>query len=567
MSISRMTACVVGAALMSLVLAACPSDTGTANDPRAISAIEPVNPTGTITGQLLDLFSSGPIEGATVTLAHATGEEGTSTATATDGTFELLEVPASAAIGLLVEAPGYASAWTTVALPNSAGNLAQDNAVAFAGPLHLLPLAEGAMPKIRALDPAGTVIEAATVSAQLNVRFLDDGVPDGQLQGSAGYLAADEAFIISGLPDLAGLASTLPGARLRASIVPTDPGLNPSVVDLTVSEVLAAGRYTIVLDEANPEPEVIIDAGPDPDLVEPDTPLAIVYSNVADLIDADVLGIAGDRVSIASSLGSTEAISLVTSRPVDPSTFYVSVIDGEDDAVAVGAVSVNGSDELDLSTVTIAAPGGGWPAGEELNVLLEALIEPDSGPPQAPLVRQGTFLTAPNGALALQTAGALINNNGDVVCPAGAAFLDMRLNGQVGGRYPNGTPALGRGDLLAARVSSTSAIVGDGTQLDDGYDGNNPASVALQETGVFPPSGYSDTIRVPFGGAFGDLDLAQGQLTVNLDVTIVFNDLATSNLNNNFGDVVARVAGGAPAGTISASVTFATDNNGVACNP
>ena len=155
MSIFRMPSCVVGAALSSLMLTGCPSDTGPAEDPRAISAIEPVNPTGTLTGQLLDLFSQAPIAGATVTLAHAAGEEGTSATTADDGTFELLEVSASASIGLRVEASGYASAWTTVALPNSAGNLAQDNAVAFAGPLHLLPLAEGATPKLRLIDPDG----------------------------------------------------------------------------------------------------------------------------------------------------------------------------------------------------------------------------------------------------------------------------------------------------------------------------------------------------------------------------------------------------------------------------
>jgi hypothetical protein len=550
-----------------MFLVGCPGDTGTAEDPRAISAIEPVNPTGTLTGQLLDLFSQAPIAGAMVTLAHAAGEEGTTATTAADGTFELLDVSASASIGLLVEASGYASAWTTVALPNSAGNLAQDNAVAFAGPLHLLPLAEGASPKLRLLDPDGGVVSEATVTAQLNVRFLDDGVPEGQLQGSAGYLAADEAFVISGLPDLAALASAMPGARVRASVVPTDTSLNPAVVDVTVAEMLAAGRYTVWLADADAEPDVLVDAGPGPDLVEPDTPLAIVYSNVADLIDVDVLGISGTRVSIPSSLSANEAISLVTSRAVDDATFFVSVVDGDDDAVSVGAVSVNPSDELDLSTVTIAAPAGGWPAGEELNVLLEALIEPDSGPPQTPLVRQGTFLTAPAAPLAIQTTGALVNNGGTTVCPNAASFLAITLNGQVGGRYPNGSSALGRGDLLAARASSTSAIVTNGAPLDDGYDGNDPAYAELQETGAFAPSGYSDTIRIPFGGAFNDLALTAGQLTVDLQLTIVFNDLATSNLNANYGDVVARVAGGAPAGTINATVTFDTNNGGAPCIP
>jgi hypothetical protein len=566
MSISRMTSCVVGAALSSMVLAGCPGDTGPAEDPRAISAIEPVNPTGTLTGQLLDLFTQAPIDGATVTLAHAAGEEGTSATTAADGTFELLEVSASASIGLLVEAAGYASAWTTVSLPNSAGNLAQDNAVAFAGPLHLLPLAEGVTPKLRVLDTDGGLVEAATVTAQLDVRFLDDGVPEGQLQGSAGYLAGQEAFVITGLPDLAALASSLPGARLRASIVPVDTTLNPAVVDVTVAEMLAAGRYTVVLEDAEPDPEPM-DAGPEPDLVEADTPLAIVFSNVADLIDADVLGIAGSRVSIPSSLNPNQAISLITSRAIDEATFFISVVDGDDVAIDVGPFTVNASDELNLSTVTIGAPAGGWPAGEELNVVLEALIVPGSGPPQAPLVRQGSFLTAPSGPIAINGTGAIVNNAGTTVCPTGASFLLLSLNGQVGGRFPDGGAALGRDDLLAARASSTSVIVQDGSSLDDGYDDAAPASAELLETGAFAPSGYTDTLRIPFGGAFTNLALSQGQLTVDLDITIDFNDLETSNLNGSFGDVVARVAGGAPAGSLTATVTFDTNNAGAACIP
>lgn len=517
-----------------------PSDDGDAPPP-VVSEIAPVSPTGSVTGFVYDALTGAPLEGVTVVARVPAASAAKQASTDAEGAFVIEGVPASNEVAVHYRAEGYFDAWDTVEVPSSAGNLAQDNGVGFSGPIGLLPepAADAMAPAV--LVRADGVAVAATVTANLEVAWLDDGEARGNLFASTSDDGSGR-FTLGGLPDFQRLAAVAPEATLRVVVVPSDPAYTPRVTTLTVAGALSAGA--VLVEVATP-----VDDG--------EVELVVVSSNVSDLADP------GSRFPSVLVPGTPVTVQL--SSPVDADSLFATAVNHRGQALATTST-------VEGATVTLDIAGVG--DGDEVFVYLEALaagIGEGQGP--VPFVTaSGFFLTASSGGLVIAgyddaRKNNALRSNADsaLVCPAdGGAALWLELTEHVGARDEEGDPVASSA-LLPIRVTSTTAPANHPLNP---ANGGLIGRVVEQPSGA-PASGFSRWVRVPWT----PIDSEQPAVaTSEFQFKLVFND---ASLGATGEEAVVRFPTGAPVETLQqAGVEFAVrppetgvDDNGCAPGP
>lgn len=504
-----------------------------------VSVFEPVNPTGTVTGQVVNALNGAPIEGATVRLPA----EDVETSTDASGGFRFDAVPASAQIALRYSADGYADAIDTVTIPSSAGTLAQDNGVAFSGPVGLLPTTAGeagAKPRV-VVRQEGSAVTDAILEARLDVGYFIAGAPFGQMTATA--TVDGDAYIIDGIADLRSLAVAVPTARLRIAVSSAAPAdFRPTVIDRTVGEILAEG--TVVVDLAPTEEPPPPEPDPEPGFAE-DDPLEVVDSSLIELIDAGAL--------LPTVAALADGHTLTFNRPVLAGTLYVDAITSDGDAVAVTAST---SDDL---TYTLAF-GGSLPGGTEVSIVIDALADAPAGIAVAPFRAEATFFVS--GPPAVNIVRAYYANNGDldeVDCPDNLQnrSLIIDLNAPIGARVLN----IG-GVAVAANLNQMIAIgiFSEGSGAFDLFNGptQEPVLARLIET-TNSGSGFRTRLQIP-GTAFVNTPPPVGNTPDSESLILRFNDLTIADALGQNGDVVIRRTNGQPMSEVAGAVDILRAN-------
>jgi hypothetical protein len=488
-----------------------------------VSEIAPVNPTGSVAGIVIDASTGAGLAGIDVSVQVPAEEGANTTTTGEDGSFLLEGLPASANLNVRYSdaAGAYYDAWDTVVIPSAAGNLAQDNGVAFSGPVALLPTAAGFAAQVRVREDGAAPAAAPTVTASLAARFLVDGAARGTVLGT-GTDAGGGDFSIDGLPDLALLAAVAPATNLTVVVVPGDAALSPVVRTESVRAIVDRGAIFVDLDP--------IDAQPD----APDEEFRITASNVADLVE--------DQVVFPSVLSPGDAVTLTFSRDVDANTFFAAALDGQGDPLGVTTM-ISGADV----TLTIASVA----AGSEVFVQLEAFpagLEPD-GDGQLPVVRQSGFFLTPSADGKARAAGHDPNTGNNRMflnqdlnqlgCPDETGTVRLQLTMPVGGRTVDGDPiSLDR--FLPFRVTSNDPKLQVGHPLLPASDGVVTGRLIDPPTGV-PASGYTKWVELDWNATDPWADAAT---TATFQLNVQFNDAANAAGNQ---DAVVRMPDGSPA--------------------
>lgn len=510
------------ALLAPLLVVGCGPGDGT-EAPPVVSEIAPVSPTGSVSGFVYDALTGAPLEGVTV-VVRATRAAKTASTDA-DGAYVVEGVPASAEVAVHYRLDGYFDAWDTVEIPSAAGNLAQDNGVGFSGPIGLLPAPDASAFAPAVLVRADGVAVQATVTANLEVAWLDDGVARGNLFASV----SDEGsgrFTVGGLPDFQRLAAVAPNASLRLVVVPSDASYAPRVTTLSVQAALSAGIVLVDL----PLPG---DDGED-DLV-------VVSSNVRDLADPST--------RFPTVLAPDTPVTVVLSAPVDADSFFATAVNHRGQALAT-------TPSVDGTTVTLTIAGVG--DGDEVFVYFEALpAGAVDGQGAVPLLTaSGFFLTAASAGLVISAYDDARKNNAlrsaasptTLLCPADqGAALWLELSEHVGARDDDGNP-VSAGELLPIRVTSTTAPANHPLNP---ANGGLVARVVEQPVGT-PASGFTRWVRLDWTPVDTDQPSAP---TGTYQFKLVFND---ASLGATGQDTVVRFPSGAPVETLQqANVQFA----------
>jgi hypothetical protein len=525
--------------IFALLLLVLPLACGPAEEPPppsqgpVISEIAPVSPTGSVAGHVVDAFTGQAIAGvrvrALVPAVEGGHHEGV---TDEDGAFLLEGVPATDQIALRYRSEGHFEAWDRVSIPSSAGNLAQNNGVAFSGPVALLkkPSADALVPEV-IVRTGGAPAGGAGVSAALQVAFLIDGQPRGSLFATVSAAGAGR-FALGGLPDFWGLATTAPNSVLRLVVVPSEPTSSPRVVEVSVRAALEQGAVLVDLQGANQEARGDFE---------------IIDSNVADLLS--------DVVRFPSVLDAADAVVLTFSRPVDADSVFVTAIDGSGASRTVTKTL----DGADLALLVTDAE-----AGQQYYLYLEALPA-GAGGDSVLLQRAGFFMTRSPDGVRLATYDAATRNHalraaGDLSqlrCPADAdAVLVLELSEPVGARDGAGAPVtLAR--LLPARMSTTTAPLGH--PMHPGTSTSTRRAQLIAPLGGSPSSGFSRRVRVEWAPIATDQPSGP---TTSYEISLAFNDVS---LSLGVEDTVVRQAGGAPVGIVQQnSVQVAVREGGCA---
>lgn len=484
--------------------------------PPVVSEIAPVSPTGSVTGFVYDALTGAPLEGVTVIARVPASSAAKQANTDAEGAYVIEGVPASNEIAVHYRADGYFDAWDTVAVPSSAGNLAQDNGVGFSGPIGLLPEPAAGALAPAVLVRADGVAVSATVTANLRVAWLDDGEARGSLFASASDDGAGR-FTLGGLPDFQRLAAVAPGATLRIVVVPSDAGYTPRVTEMTVAAVLAAGA--VVVEVATPVDDGEVD-------------LVVVSSNVRDLVDPDA--------RFPSVLAPDAPVTVQLSAPVDADSLFASAVNHRGQALVTTST-------VDGATVTLDIAGVG--DGDEVFVYLEALAAgvADGQGPVPFVTASGFFLTAASGGLGIAGYDNARKNNAlrsadgtALLCPADAGVvLWLELTEHVGARDEDGQPVPSNA-LLPIRVTSTTAPADH--PLNPGK-GGLIGRIVEQPNGV-PTSGFSRWVRVDWSAI--DSQHPAGA-TTEYQFKLVFND---ASLGATGEEAVVRFPTGAPVETL-----------------
>lgn len=483
--------------------------------PPVISQIAPVSPTGSLSGFVYDALSGAPLEGVEVVVRAA--KKAHETRTDADGAYVLEGVPASDEIAVRYRVDGYFDAWDTVRIPSSAGNLAQDNGVGFSGPIGLLPTpdANAFVPEV--IVRADGVAVSATVTAHLEVAWLDDGDARGSLFADV-HTQGPGRFLLSGLPDFQRLAAVAPDATLRVVVLPTDGSYAPSVRSLSVESALSSGVVLVELPLPGDDGE---------------GELVVVSSNVRDLVDPDT------RFPTVLSPGTPVTVDL--SAPVDADSFFATAVNDRGQALTTTSSVAGTNISLDIAGVG---------DGAQVFVYFEALPAGATAAQGAvrALTASGFFLTPAADGLAISLYDDARKNNAlraiadpsVLSCPADAgAAVWLELSEHVGARDENGDP-VPVGQLLPIRVTSTTAPANHPLNP---ANGGLVAHVADPSAGT-PASGFSRWVR--FDWTPVDTDQPSAAHTT-YQFKLVFND---ASLGATGQDTVVRFPSGAPVETL-----------------
>ncbi|MCP4504437.1 MAG: carboxypeptidase-like regulatory domain-containing protein [Deltaproteobacteria bacterium] len=494
------------------------ADTG--SEPQeVVSVIRQVSPAGTVYGQLFDAFTRAPIDGATVVLLSGDVE----THSDATGRFFFADVPASSGIGIEFRADGYSSALVEIALENDAGNLAQDNAVAFVGPLFLLPIDDTGI-ELRVLTAEGASMTGAKINAALNVGFVDGEQERGAMVASV--VEENGIYRLGGLPDLALLAANDIQGALRISV--RSPEGRDEFRNIDVDKATGEGQWRISF---SPEEAV-------------DNAFSLVSSNVADLLS-------GGRHMLPTILPANEVVTLTFSQPVLAEALFIVAQD------AYGQVLTTGIDTTANPIITLTSVGG-WPQGREVQLLVDAISQ-SSGEVRSQFSVAGSFFAEQQGGVQLLSGVLLRNGAGPYVCPYEAGVLQVRLSAALGGRavtVDGTTPIVdaGKGQTFSpVTVTSTSVPPEHPLALGNGV---SVLATLVEPTSGAGRSGFAPMLRIPWSPALA-LPLVGGGAQTQLSLVVTFNDVAEALARGSSGTAIVRTPNGAPVTQVAGTVTVA----------
>ena len=500
---------------LSLGASCAPADTS--QDP-VVSIIEPVVQTGTLYGQVDDAATFAPLVDVDVQLLSGGG----STTTDEDGAFTLTSVPTSRTLAVGLSKDGYLDAVVPAALRNESGNLVQNNAVAFVGPVQLLP-ASAAPATLRVVDGNGNGVAGATVSASVDAAFYVDGVASGTSLATVSD-NGDGAYALQGLPDLQVLALSSAGRTLRVVV---DPPSGPAVV--RAINVAQAGDADVMTFEVEGNDVVVED-------------LELIDSNVQEFF-------AADWPLLPSTVAATDAVELTFSSTLLPSALFVSAIDQWGSPIAVD-VSTAANPTMSLTSV------GGWPTGR-VRIWVDAIGEAGGH-----AAAEGSFFVDSGGMLTMASGALYEGPNGRFICPINNGIMELRLSQPVGGRFIKGDGTVG-GLVDAGNGATFLPVTVTSNSVSDVHPLHGASALQVFAQVVEPapgtsPSGFGSVLRLSWTA--DNLALVGNGSQAQIALTLTFNDTDAQSALGTPGDDVIRTIDGTPVTQLSGVVTLGLGN-------
>ncbi len=454
------------------------------------SVIAPSNPTGTVTGMVLDAATGVPFpEGRSFTVQLVAGglgggSLGTEQAISDgSGQFRFADVPAGIGVTVVVTAEGYAAAYAQVVLNAAVGNFPSDNAHVAVAPIELIELS-GSM-RAMVLGPDGRPLAGVDLHLDTDFAFFLGGNAQGRVHATA-TTDADGMASFTDIPAAAQLAYRI---ATRSYVITVPP---PDIDGDDVPDYNGALRTVTVAAAAVQVAPVTIVVG----FPTGSTPLRVLASNIADLVNPS--GSTPAPVPLPSVLPKTGNVTLAFNQPVDPDSFLMRLV-----AETGGAfIPVGGGIEVFNSyhNVAVVPLPETLQAGQEYNLFVEArpALSGDGGAYRGAVA----FFVEPAEAevSVLSFWHEERTNNGII---DGGDYIWFQLNVPVGARQDDGSPA-GSALLLPIRVQLSNTEVGDVGQdlpIEQGYTGEALAPSAnlieeLPEGGQYVASGFTTLLRL-----------------------------------------------------------------------
>jgi hypothetical protein len=463
----------------------------------ATTVIAPANPTGTVTGMVLDATTGLPLpEGRSFTVRLVAGALGGSSVgqeqSISDGSgqYRFAGVPAGVGISVLVTAEGYGTASATVQLNAAVGDFPAANAHVAVPTIELIELTGTA--RIMVLGPDGRPVGGADVLVDTDFGFFLGGAVSGRIHAAA-VTDADGLAVLGGLPNATLLAHRIPSRNFIVTVPPPDvdgddqPDFTGAIesVDVATAAVQVA-PLTIVVGFATGE-----------------LPLRVVASNLADLVNPAASS--PHPVPTPSVLPKTGSVTIAFNQPVDVDSFLFRLV-AETGGNFIGPTSYEESDfNAYRNVVTFPLPDA-LQAGQEYNAYIEArpaqlgaggayrggvafFVEPATQTVEVSLVRHE-------------------ERNFNNTIEAGD-YIWFQLSVPVGARKDDGSAATA-GDLLPVRIQVSGIDVQTGTPtasssadhpMEFGYTGEELPPLAqlveiVPQGAAYVASGYTTQLRL-----------------------------------------------------------------------
>ncbi|MFH1807710.1 MAG: hypothetical protein ABIJ09_03115 [Pseudomonadota bacterium] len=463
----------------------------------ATTVIAPSNPTGTVTGMVLDAATGVPLpEGRSFTVRLVAGGYGGSTLgqqqVISDGSgqFRFTEVPAGVGITVVISGDGYATAYATVQLNAEVGNFPSANAHVAVPPIELIELSGHV--DVMVLAPDGRAVAGADVFIDTDFAYFLGGTAVGRVHAAA-QTDADGRAALTGLPNAAVLAYRIPNRSFIVTVPPPDID-GDDLPDYTG----AISSFTVATAAVEVAPLTVVVGFPTGDL-----PLRVVASNLADLVNPAASS--PKPVPTPSVLPKTGNVTIAFNQPVEVDSFLFRLV-GETGGNFIGPTSYDESAfNAYRNVVTIPLPGS-LQAGQEYNAYIEARpAQLGSGGAYRGGVAFFIEPTTESVVVSLVRHEERTYNN----IIEGGDYIWFLLDVPVGARKDDGTAATAA-DLLPVRiqVSGIDVQTGNATSsgtadhpMEFGYTGEElPPRADLVEVvpqgAAYVASGYTTQLRL-----------------------------------------------------------------------
>lgn len=488
----------------------------------ATTVIAPSNPTGTVSGVVVNAATGEPLpEGRSFFVQLVAGAYGGSDIGVTQeisdgsGQYRFLDVPAGNNISVRVSADGFAPATAQVTLNATVGNFFADNASVNAPTLGLVDLSGELGVFLVAAD--GRPVGNAEIYLDTDFSYFTNNAPAGSMHLSA-TSAEDGIATFTGLPNAALFAHQIGNRQFVITVPPQD-------IDGQAPADLAGTIQTISLNDAalrvNPL-TIVLQYG------DSDDDLRVVASNIGDLVNSS--GSSPDPKPTASVLPKTGSIYVAFNQPVDLDSFLLRMVGEEGGNYLPISVDENSFNPYH-NILTLALPDE-VQAGQEYNMFIEA---------RPAAILGGTsyrgavaFFIEPS-EVGVQVLYVFHEERNGLQSIEAPDYLWFQLNVPVGARDDQGAP-VSYNNMLPIRIQLSNANVGAQGEADQpiefGYTGESLAPEAyliekMPEGGQYRASGYTSWLRlqVPAG-----ITIPTGPVTWHFS----FNNTVGANSSQNY---------------------------------
>lgn len=489
----------------------------------ATTVIAPSNPTGTVTGLVMNAATGQALpEGRSFSVQLIAGSYGGDSIGVTQeisdgsGQYRFLDVPAGQNITIIVKSEGFADALAKISLNSTLGNFFADNASISAPTLGLIELS-GSF-DVFLIAPDGRPVGNAEIYMDGDFSYLSDARPAGSLHLTA--TSGDDGIAhFTGLPNASLFAHNLGGHAFFISVPPQDlDGQEPADLAGTTRSITLTDMatqitpLTIALQSGNQAQD-----------------MRVVASNIADLVNQNASQ--PDAKPIASVLPKTGTLSIAFNQPIDRNSLLLRMV-GEEGGNYLSLTIDDNSFNAYQNILTIPLPEA-VQSGQEYNLFMEA--HPASLTGEAYRGAVAFFIEPSDAEVSVLNFVHQENPNNDTAKIDGGDWIWFRLNMPVGARDEAGNPVSST-KMLPIHVQVSNTEIGQANDpvlpIEFGYQGDELPPQAylverLPESSTYVASGFTTWLRlqVPAG-----VEIPVGTSTWHFS----FNDPLGANANQTY---------------------------------